>query len=117
MHFILRDIQFNNRGDHWLEYRTMRTSALLASDPGAGQSRVRSSSSITIPTAVYCLVAFAIALPTLSFFAMHARMLDRQDVLSRNFAVCLYCTVLYFRVSSMLMCVRARAGVRVKCVA
>lgn len=65
---------------------SMRTSALLASDPSAGQSRVRSSSP-GVPTVIYGLVAFAIVLPTLSFFAMHARMLDRQEILSRNFAV------------------------------
>ena len=66
----------------------MRTSALLTSDPGAGATRVRSSGgSVGIPTVVYYLMALCIALPTLSFFAMHSRMLDRQEVLSRNFAV------------------------------
>ena len=33
------------------------------------------------------LMVVAVALPAVSFFAMHARMLDRQEVLSNNYAV------------------------------
>ena len=33
------------------------------------------------------LMLVAVALPAVSFFAMHARMLDRQEVLSNNYAV------------------------------
>jgi hypothetical protein len=76
--------------------RSMRTSALLAPDPGNPQ-RVRGGGGLGVPTLVYCLIAFAIALPTLSFFAMHARMLDRQEVLSRNFAVRRVCVRLRMR--------------------
>lgn len=73
--------------------RTMRSSAIRAPDPSHYQtakaihSAVRGGANVGIPTVVYYLVALAIALPTVSFFAMHARMLDRQEVLSRNFAV------------------------------
>ena len=87
----------------------MRTSALLASDPGAGASRVRSSGgSVGIPAVVYYLMALCIALPTLSFFAMHSRMLDRQEVLSRNFAV--------RAVRDACVCVRALCACACLCV-
>ena len=41
---------------------------------------------IALPV-ILVLMAVAVALPAVSFFAMHARMLDRQEVLSNNYAV------------------------------
>ena len=39
------------------------------------------------PGLLLVLMVVAVALPAVSFFAMHARMLDRQEVLSNNYAV------------------------------
>ena len=39
------------------------------------------------PGLLLVLMLVAVALPAVSFFAMHARMLDRQEVLSNNYAV------------------------------
>ena len=39
------------------------------------------------PGLLLVLMLVAAALPAVSFFAMHARMLDRQEVLSNNYAV------------------------------
>ena len=41
----------------------------------------------SIPATLLVLIALAVALPALSFFAMHARVLDHQQTLTENYAV------------------------------
>ena len=61
-------------------YHTSKSIANAMRGGGAG-------SGPSIPATLLVLIALAVALPALSFFAMHARVLDHQQTLTENYAV------------------------------
>jgi hypothetical protein len=61
-------------------YHTSKSIANAMRGEGAG-------SGASIPATLLVLIALAVALPALSFFAMHARVLDHQQTLTENYAV------------------------------
>ena len=60
-------------------YHTSKSIANAMRGGGAG--------SASIPATLLVLIALAVALPALSFFARHARVLDHQQTLTENYAV------------------------------
>ena len=61
-------------------YHTSKSIANAMRGGGAG-------SGPSVPATLLVLIALAVALPALSFFAMHARVLDHQQTLTENYAV------------------------------
>ena len=62
-------------------YHTSKSIANAMRGGGAGSGQT------SIPATLLVLIALAVALPALSFFAMHARVLDHQQTLTENYAV------------------------------